>query len=62
VAVTAGTNPVTGVDTFVGEFEDGTQQVHEGPWSEARELAHRAGLEHREDGPVGVTHWSRRAT
>jgi hypothetical protein len=31
------------------EYQDGTQQVHAGPWSEARELADRAGLDHRED-------------
>jgi hypothetical protein len=62
VAITAGTNPVTGVDHIVIEHADGTQQVHAGPWSEARELAHRAGLDHREDGPVGVTRWSQRAT
>jgi hypothetical protein len=62
IAITAGTNPITGVDHIVIEYQDGTQQVHAGPWSEARELADRAGLEHREDGPVGVTRWSRRAT
>ena len=55
VAITAGTNRVTGVGQLVAEYADGSQQVLEGPWSEGRELAHRAGLEHREDGPVGVT-------
>jgi hypothetical protein len=40
-ALTAGTNPVTGVDQYVIEFADREQQVHEDPWSEARELAHR---------------------
>jgi hypothetical protein len=50
------------VDHIVIEYHDGSQQVHAGPWSEARELAYRAGLDHREDGPAGVTRWSRRAT
>jgi hypothetical protein len=54
-AVTHGANPVTGVDSYVIEFDNGETQTHEGPWSEARELADRAGLEHREDG----THWTR---
>ncbi len=61
VAITAGTNPVTGLEQLVIEYADGSQQVHEGAWSEGREVAHRAGLDHREDGPVGVTRWSRRA-
>jgi hypothetical protein len=43
IAITAGTNRVTGVDHIVIEYQDGTQQVHAGPWSEARELADRAG-------------------
>jgi hypothetical protein len=55
VAVTAGVNPVSGVDSYVIEFDDGETQTHERPWSEARELADRAGLDHREDG----THWTR---
>jgi hypothetical protein len=55
VAVTAGVNPVSGVDSYVIEFDDGETQTHEGPWSEARELAYRAGLDEREDG----THWTR---
>jgi hypothetical protein len=54
-AITAGANPVTGVDSYVIEYDDGETQSHEGPWSEARELANRAGLDHREDG----THWTR---
>ena len=29
------------------------------PWAEARELAERAGLEHRDDEP-GATTWTRR--
>ena len=61
-AITAGTNPVSGIEQLVIEYEDGSQVVQEAAWSEGRELAHRAGLEHREDGPVGVTRWSRRAT
>ena len=60
-AITVGTNPVTGVEQLVIEYADGSQQVHEGAWSEGRVMAHRAGLDHREDGPVGVTRWSRRA-
>ena len=59
-SITAGTNPVTGDDSYVIEYSNGETQTHEGPWSEARELADRAGLDHREDGPVGVTRWSRR--
>jgi hypothetical protein len=50
------------VDHIVIEYHDGSQQVHAGPWSEARELAYLARLDHREDGPAGVTRWSRRAT
>jgi hypothetical protein len=61
VAITASTNPVTGVEQLVIEYADGSQQVHEGAWSEGREMAHRAGLDQREDEPVGVTRWSRRA-
>jgi hypothetical protein len=61
-SITHGTNPVTGVEQLVIEYADSSQQVHEGAWSEGRELAHRAGLDHREDGPVGVTRWSRRVT
>ena len=55
VAITAGVNPVSGVDSYVIEYSDGETQSHEGPWSEARELADRVGLDHREDG----THWTR---
>ena len=59
VAITAGVNPVTGVDSYVIEYSDGETQSHEGPWSEARELADRVGLDHREDGtaldPLGAT-------
>ena len=47
VPITAGTNPVTGVEQLVIEYADGSQQVHEGAWSEGREMAHRAGLDHR---------------
>ena len=53
---------MTGIEQLVIEYADGSQQVHEGAWSEGREMAHRAGLDHREDGPIGVTRWSRRAT
>jgi hypothetical protein len=60
VAVTAGVSPVSGVDSYVIKFDDGETQAHEGPWSEARELAHRAGLLGRDDGPVGITRWFRR--
>jgi hypothetical protein len=59
MAVTAGANSVTGIDTYVIEFADGETQAHEGPWSEARELADRAGLDHREDG-IHWTRWARR--
>jgi hypothetical protein len=62
VAITAGTNPVTGLEQLVIEYGDGSQQAHEGAGSEGREMAQRAGLDHREDGPVGVTRWSRRTT
>ena len=55
VAITAGVNPVSGVDSYVIEYSDGETQSHEGAWSEARELADRVGLDHREDG----THWTR---
>ena len=58
VAITAGTNPVTGVEQLVIEYADGSQQVHEGAWSEGREMAHRAGLDHRRTArsvsPVGA--------
>ena len=47
IVAVAGANPVTGVDSYVIEFDDGETQTHEGPWSEARELADRAGLDHR---------------
>ena len=59
-SVTAGTNPVTGEDVYQIEYADGELQNHRGSWAEARELAHRAGLEGREDGPAGVTRWFRR--
>jgi hypothetical protein len=31
------------------EFADGERQVHHGMWAKAREVAERAGLDHRED-------------
>ena len=36
VAITAGTNPVTGIDSYVIEYSDGETQSHEGSWSETR--------------------------
>ena len=45
VAITAGVNPVTGVDSYVIEYSDGETQSHDGPWCEARELADRVGLD-----------------
>ena len=61
-SVTAGTNPVTGEDVYQIEYADGELQNHRDTWAEARELAHRAGLEGREDGPAGVTRWFRRGS
>jgi hypothetical protein len=50
----------SGISVVVIFYDDGPAQIHEHmTWSGAREMAERAGLEHRDDGP-GWTAWSRR--
>jgi hypothetical protein len=54
---THGTNPVTGVDQYAIDRADGSQELREGSWAEARDLALRAG---RDDG-LAFTRWYRRS-
>ena len=61
VAVTATTDPLAGLDEIQLEYADGEHQIPHGMSSAACDLAERAGLDEREDGP-GWTRWTRRAS
>ena len=58
VAVTAGVS-ASGEDVIGIEYADGAVVTQLGAWSEARELAERAGLDHMEPLAHGQTRWSR---
>jgi hypothetical protein len=60
ISVTAGVNVVTGEDVIGIEYADGSVTTQLGPWSEAKELAERAELDHMEPLAHSVTKWSRR--
>jgi hypothetical protein len=58
-SVVARTNPGTGTDEIVTTLISGERHVYPGSWSEAQELATRAGLTHAEYTSDG-TIWTRR--